>query len=287
MFLKPMNRLLLILGVLVLTTSCSEYQKVLKGEDVGKKYATAEQLYNEAETGEGNSKRKYRKALRLFEQIVPEYRGRPQAQKLMFLYANTYYQLGDYFLSGYQFERFAESYPESERLEEAAYKGAKSYYFLSPRYSLDQTETQQALDKMQAFLNRFPQTEHLQEANEIVTELRVKLERKDYEIAKQYHHTEDYNAAMTSFNNFLLDHPGSPFREQAYYYRFDSAYIYAVNSYLHVMGERLATAKSYYRDYVRYFPEGQFIDQANQALAEIEEWENRLSQREELADTQN
>lgn len=287
MFLKPMNRLLLILGVLVLTTSCSEYQKVLKGEDVGKKYATAEQLYNEAEAGEGNSKRKYRKALRLFEQIVPEYRGRPQAQKLMFLYANTYYQLGDYFLSGYQFERFAESYPESERLEEAAYKGAKSYYFLSPRYSLDQTETQQALDKMQAFLNRFPQTEHLQEANEIVTELRVKLERKDYEIAKQYHHTEDYNAAMTSFNNFLLDHPGSPFREQAYYYRFDSAYIYAVNSYLHVMGERLATAKSYYRDYVRYFPEGQFIDQANQALAEIEEWENRLSQREELADTQN
>lgn len=287
MFLKPMNRLLLILGVLVLTTSCSEYQKVLKGEDVGKKYATAEQLYNEAEAGEGNSKRKYRKALRLFEQIVPEYRGRPQAQKLMFLYANTYYQLGDYFLSGYQFERFAESYPESERLEEAAYKGAKSYYFLSPRYSLDQTETQQALDKMQAFLNRFPQTEHLQEANEIVTELRVKLERKDYEIAKQYHHTEDYNAAMTSFNNFLLDHPGSPFREQAYYYRFDSAYIYAVNSYLHVMGERLATAKTYYRDYVRYFPEGQFIDQANQALAEIEEWENRLSQREELADTQN
>lgn len=287
MFLKPMNRLLLILGVLVLTTSCSEYQKVLKGEDIGTKYATAEQLYNEAEAGEGNSKRKYRKALRLFEQIVPEYRGRPQAQKLMFLYANTYYQLGDYFLSGYQFERFTESYPDSERLEEAAYKGAKSYYFLSPRYSLDQTETHQALDKMQAFLNRFPQTEHIEEANEIVTELRVKLERKDYEIAKQYHHTEDYNAAMTSFNNFLLDNPGSPYREQAYYYRFDSAYIYAVNSYMHIMGDRLATARGYYQDYVRYFPEGEFIEEANQALAEIEEWENRLANREELANTQD
>lgn len=283
MFLKKMKKIIFLLSILFLATSCGEYQKVLKGEDVGKKYATAEQLYEEAEAGEGNAKRKYKKALRLFEQIVPEYRGRPQAQKLMFIYANTYYQLGDYFLSGYQFERFAESYPDSERVEEGAYKGAKSYYFLSPRYSLDQTETQQALDKMQLFINRYPQTEHLQEANEIVTELRVKLERKAYEVAKQYHHTEDFRAAMTSFNNFLLDHPGSPFREQAYFYRFDSAYIYAVNSYQFVMDERLETARSYFEDYARYYPEGDFITQAREALAEIEEWEQRLQENTEIS----
>lgn len=276
MFLKKMKKIIFLLSILFLTASCSEYQKILKGEDVGKKYATAEKLYEEAEAQEGNAKRKYKKALRLFEQIVPEYRGRPQAQKLMFIYANTYYQLEDYFLSGYQFERFVESYPDSERVEEAAYKGAKSYYFLSPRYSLDQTETQQALDKMQIFINAYPQTEHLEEANEIVTELRVKLEKKAYEVAKQYHHTEDFRAAITSFNNFLLDHPGSPFREQAYFYRFDSAYIYAVNSYQFVMDERLATARSYFEDYARYYPDGEFITQAREALVEIEEWEQRL-----------
>lgn len=276
MFLKKMKKIIFLLSILFLTASCSEYQKILKGEDVGKKYATAEKLYEEAEAQEGNTKRKYKKALRLFEQIVPEYRGRPQAQKLMFIYANTYYQLEDYFLSGYQFERFVESYPDSERVEEAAYKGAKSYYFLSPRYSLDQTETQQALDKMQIFINAYPQTEHLEEANEIVTELRVKLEKKAYEVAKQYHHTEDFRAAITSFNNFLLDHPGSPFREQAYFYRFDSAYIYAVNSYQFVMDERLATARSYFEDYARYYPDGEFITKAREALVEIEEWEQRL-----------
>ena len=49
-----------------------------------------ENLYN---------KGKYKKALKLMEQVVPVYRGKPQAEKLMFMYSNTYYQLEDYYLS--------------------------------------------------------------------------------------------------------------------------------------------------------------------------------------------
>lgn len=271
-----MKKGILLISILILASSCSEYQKVLKSEDASEKYAAAEKLYNEAEAGEGNAKRKYRKALRLFEQIVPEYRGKPQAQKLMYLYSNTYYELGDYFLSGYQFERFTESYPESQRAEEAAFKSAKSYYFLSPRYDLDQTETHKAIGKLQGFINTFPESEKLGEANELVTELRVKLEEKAYQIAKQYHHTEKYQAAITSFENFILEYPGSPFRELAYYYRFDSAYQYAINSYEHVMEERLETAREFYNDYKRYYPEGDFISQADEALIEIDRRQQNL-----------
>ena len=120
-----MKKIILLLSVVFLFTSCGEYQKVLKSKDSGLKYSTAENLYNEAK--EEDSRRKYSKALRLFEQLVPEYRGKPQGQKLMFLFADTYYELNDYFLAGYQFERFVETYPESEKIEEAAFKGAKSY----------------------------------------------------------------------------------------------------------------------------------------------------------------
>lgn len=275
MFLQRMKKGILLLGIFMVAASCSQYQKVLKSEDTGLKYATAEQLYNEAKAGEGNEKRKFRKAERLFDQIVPAYRGKPQAQKLMFIYADTYYELGhynslNYGLSGYQFERFVESYPESEKLEEAAYKGASSYYYLSPRYDLDQTETIQAIAKLQAFINRFPDSEKLAEANELVTELRVKLERKAYEIAKQYHHTRNYVAAIAAFDNFLLDYPGSPFREQAFYYKFDSAYQYAINSYAYVMEERLDTALKYYNDYKRYYPEGEFISNVDAAFNDID-----------------
>lgn len=271
-----MKKIILFLSVAFLLASCGEYQELLKSKDNALKYTTAENLYNEAKAGEGNSRRKFRKALRLFEQLVPEYRGRPQGQKLMFLFADTYYELDDYFLAGYQFERFVETYPESEKIEEAAFKGAKSYYYLSPPYYLDQTETVKAISELQRFINRFPESEQMDEANELVTELRVKLERKAYEIAKQYHHTESYIAAMAAFNNFISEYPGSPFRERALYYRFESAYLYAINSYAYAMPERLATAREYFEDYQRYYPEGEFIALANTALEDITKKEQQL-----------
>lgn len=269
-----MKKVILFLSVVFLFTSCGEYQKVLKSKDTASKYSTAEKLYNEAK--EENSRKKYRKALRLFEQLMPEFRGKPQGQKLAFLFADTYYELGDYYLAGYQFERFTETYPESEKLEEAAFKGAKSYYFLSPPYYLDQTETHQGITKLQGYINRFPESDKMEEANTLVTELRVKLERKAYEIAKQYHHTENYIAAITAFDNFISDYPGSPFREKAFYYRLESAYLYAINSYAYAMPERLATARGYYDDYQRYYPEGEYIELANAALKDIEQKEQQL-----------
>lgn len=270
MFLQRMKKSILLLSLIVLAAACSPFQKVLKSDDIALKYSTAEKLYDEAKAGEGKVNRKYKQALRLFEQLVPEYRGKPQAQKLMYMYADAYYQLEEYYLAGYQFERFVESYPTSEKLEEAAYKSARSYYELSPRYDLDQTETVQAIDKLQAFINRFPESERLEEANTLVTELRVKLEKKAYEIAKQYHHTMNYTSAITAFDNFLLDYPGSPFREQAFFYKFDSAYQYAINSYAYLMPERLATAEDYLEDYLRYYSEGNFMAQATQAGQDID-----------------
>ena len=270
MFLQRMKKRILLLSLFVVAAACSPFQKVLKSDDIAIKYTTAERLYEEAKAGEEKSDRKFSKALRLFEQIVPEYRGKPQAQKLMYMYADTYYELEEYYLAGYQFERFVESYPTSEKLEEAAFKSARSYYELSPRYDLDQSETIQAIEKLQSFINRFPESEKLEEANVLATELRVKLEKKAYEIAKQYHHTMNYKAAITAFDNFLLDYPGSPFREKAFYYKLDSAYQYAINSYAYAMEERLEAAQDYFKDYKRYYPEGEFIEPATQASLDIE-----------------
>ena len=269
MFLLSMKKRLLLLGIFLILVSCGEYQKILKSEDPGVKYAMAEKLYNEAK--EENNKSKYRKALRLFEQIVPQYRGKPQGEKVTYLFADTYYQLKDSYLAGYQFERFTSAYPNSEKVEEAAFKSAKSYYFLSPRYDLDQSETDKAMAELQKYIDTYPNGEYLEEANVLATELRVKLEKKAYEIAKQYHHTTNYKSAMVAFTNFISEYPGSPFREAAFYYRFDSAYKLAINSYQQLMEERLNTAKGYYNSYQKYFPEGSvYYDQLQTSNKDLE-----------------
>ena len=188
----------------IAVSSCSEYQKAFKSDDTKFKYEVAVKMY-EAE--------KYSKAIRLIEQIAPSYRGKPQAAKLFYVYSMSLYNTESYYTAGYQFEYFAANYPRSEKVEEAAFMGAKSYYQLSPKYSLDQVDTYKALDKLQTFINNYPNSQFMPEANQLVKELNEKLEKKAFEIAKQYNTTAEYfgdfKAAIVALDNFLLDHPGT------------------------------------------------------------------------------
>src|SRR5699024_1055615 len=139
-------RNLCIIALIALTLiACGPYQKALKEKDVKAKYSLATKYYEEGkETGKKNS---LRRAVRLLEQILPQFKGKPQGEHLAFIYADSYYRLKDYINSGYEFERFAKTYRSSDKAEEAAYKGAKSYYHLSPRYTLEQADTEKALAK--------------------------------------------------------------------------------------------------------------------------------------------
>ncbi len=252
--------IVLVFCFTILFTSCSEYQQVFRSDNTTAKYSLADSLYK---------KGKYKKALKLMEQIVPAYRGKPQAERLMFIYANTYYQMGDFYLAGYQFERFETSYPKSDSVEVASFKSAKSYYQLSPRFSLDQEDTYTALDKLQGFINTYPNTEYRAEANELVSELRGKLELKDIRVAKQYLKISDYKPAIGAFENFISDHPGSTFRKDAFFGRLDAGYQLAINSVPGLINERLTIALGYYNSFVKYYKDTELMADAEEILMDI------------------
>ncbi|NAS30895.1 outer membrane protein assembly factor BamD [Flavobacteriaceae bacterium R38] len=252
---KKQNFLYIAFAFMLLLTSCSEYQRALKNDDIKVKYALAEKLYNEGE---------YKKALRLFEQIVPKYIGKPQGERVIFFYADSYYKTKDYYLSGFRFEQFTKSYPNSDRIEEAAFLGAKSYYYLSPKYSIDQTETYDAIEKLQVFINEYPNSERLTEANTMVKELTTKLEKKAYEIAKQFNKISDHYAAIKSFELFLQNNAGTIYKEDAMFYRLDSSYKLAVNSVFRRKEERLKAAQEAYNVLMTNFAESKYAKQANE-----------------------
>ncbi len=270
-----MNKFFYILLVFTVLNSCSEYQKALKADGEGaiaEKFKMGETLYEEG---------KFEKANRLFAQIVPNYRGKPQAEKLMYLYSNSFYKMGDYYVSGYQFERFAASYPKSEKLEEASFLSAKSSYMLSPVYTKDQTETKEAIEKLQEFINVYPDSDYATEASKLVQELDFKLEKKSYSIAKQYNQISDYPASVRSFDNFIFEFPGSSLREDALFYRLDSAYKLAMNSVelkktlqfgiVNLKKQRLETAKEYSDIFKSSFVNSKYIKDVNSMAVAIEE----------------
>lgn len=256
-----MKKFLALFLVIVFLSSCSEYQKALKSEDVAVKYASAEKMYEA---------KKYGKAIRLFEQIAPAYKGKPSAEKMFFMYSQSLYKTEQYYLAGYQFESFVASYPKSEKIEEASFLGAKSFSFLSPVYSLDQTDTYKAIEKLQNYIDTYPEGQNLAEANTLVKGLREKLEKKAFENAKIYHTISDYKAAMVAFENFLINYPGTSYRESALYYKLDSAYLLAINSVPSKMKERLENAKTAYASLMKFKTDTQYKEKADKMLIRIE-----------------
>lgn len=255
-----MRKALYFIILLVVLSACSEYQKALKSEDVATKFQLGTTLFEEG---------KWSKANRLFAQIVPEYRGKPQAEKLMYMYAMTFYNMKDYYLSAYHLARFESNYPKSEKVEEAGFLAAKSAYLTSPIYSKEQKETYEAIEKLQLFINKYPTSQYLSEANTMVKELDLKLERKAFEIAKQYNAITDYPASMKSCENFILAFPGSVYREEIFYLRLDSAYKYAINSIDARKKERIDVALNYFQAYKKSYPNAEKMDLANTMQADL------------------
>ena len=262
-----LNRSIKYLILSLLLCCCNSYQKLLNSKENPPKLKAAQKYYDNGE---------YRRANRLYEQIIPSYRGKPQAQRLIYFFANSHYQLGNYYLAAYQFESFVKSFPKSEKLDEANFMIAKCYYMLSPIYSLDQDNTNQAMEKLQIFIDNYPNSNYLSEANSYISELQIKIEKKDFEISKQYYTIRDYKAAISSLDNFISNFPGTPFRENALYFKFLSQYEIATNSVQSKKLERLEGAIDTYDAILRYYPETVFMDDVTEKLVEIQEQINKI-----------
>ncbi len=110
-----MNKFFSFLILTILLVSCSPYQKALKSDDVAVKSEVANAMYD---------KGKYDKAIRLYEQIAPVYKGKPNAERMFYLYSKSLYNTNQFYLAGYQFENFVATYPRSEKREEATFLAA-------------------------------------------------------------------------------------------------------------------------------------------------------------------
>ena len=250
-----------VLFLVCVFVNCSDYQKLVNSDNTSEKYKVAESFYN---TGE------YRKASRLFEQIIPKYRGKPQSQRLIYFLADSYFLNKRYYLAANQFENFIKSYPKSDRIIEAYFKEAKSFYYQSPNYSLDQEDTFSAIEKLQVFINNYPNSEFSMGANKLINELQVKLEKKDFEIAKQYYIIRDFKASMKANDNFISTYPGTKFREESMFVKFNSMFEIAINSIQLKKRDRLLELKNHYKLILGYYPETIFINDLKKKIKLIE-----------------
>ena len=144
------------------------------------------------------------------------------------MYSYTFYHDKQYYNANYQMERFVESYPESEKAEEIAFMAAKSYYHLSPRYSRDQSDTKTALEKLQIFINQYPETEFLADGfDPIIAGVEQSATNFNVDLGFSYH-LIDFYAHATVKN--VLSNEGINFNEQGLSYDNLRTYIFSAGN---------------------------------------------------------
>lgn len=252
--------LLLILPVLLITASCSKYQKLLKSSDMEAKHNAAVKLYE---------KKDYYRALQLFEELITVFRGTSKAEQSYYYYAYCTYNVDDYVTAAYHFNTFTTSYPNSKYAEEMQFMYAYCYYQDSPISSLDQTSTLDAIDKFQLFINKYPSSERVAEANRLIDVLRLKLETKAFNNAKQYYRTSNYKAATVAFDNLQKDFPASVFTEEALYLSLRSAWLYAQGSVKSKQEDRYKDALEYYYRLVDKFPQSRYLRESERIYDDV------------------
>ena len=251
---RKLVRILFLSVLFIAISSCSNYQKMMKSTDYDLMYEAALDYYEQKD---------YYRAMNLFEQVVAAYRGTDKVEEIYYYYAYCYYHQQDYTVASYYFKRYAKSFPTSERAEECMFMSAYCYYLESPRYSLDQSNTLEAIKELQLFIDLFPTSERLEVCNKLIDELRGKLEKKDFEIARLYFKTGYHKAAIKAFNNVLKEYPDTGNREEILFYIVKSYYYYALNSVEEKQEERYQSAIEAYNDFIYLYPESEYSREAD------------------------
>ena len=193
------NFLIPIVFFLLLASACStSTEKVLRSTDTNYKYAKAMEWYN---------KGAYYKAIPVFEELMGLYKGSKTTEEIYYYYCLANFKQGSYILAAYHFKNYVQKHPKSEYAEEALFMHAESFYKQSPKVNLDQTETKNAIDAYQVFINTYPASERVEDANNKIGELRKKLEEKSLKAAELYYRTKNYRAAAISYKNLIVDFP--------------------------------------------------------------------------------
>lgn len=255
--MKKISIYIVLLSAIALT-SCDGYNRLLKSSNYELKLQKAQEYYQK-----GN----YVKASALFDELIPVYKGSDKAEEIYYYYSYCNYYQGDYSLSQYHFKNYFRSFPTGKHAEECLFMNAYCYYLSSPPYQLDQTDTKNAMAELQNFIDLYPESTRIDSCNKINDILRGKLEKKEYDIIKQYfnlgdYQHENYKAAITSGQNFMKDFPESNHVDEILYTIIDSYYLLAVNSLETKKLERLNLAMESYFKLVDLYPKSSFLSKA-------------------------
>ena len=158
-----------------------------------------------------------------------------------------------------EFREFLSFYPTNRRADYAQYKLAFAHFKQMRGPQRDQTETRDAIKELETFVQRYPNSELMNEAKGKLREAHDRLSQSDYLVGFFYYRQRWYPGAIDRFSAVLKQDPEYTGR--------DAVYFHLAESYLKI--KREAEALPYYERLVEEFQQSEHIEDARKRIAEV------------------
>jgi outer membrane protein assembly factor BamD len=162
------------------------------------------------------SNKKYVRAQDHFNTVVIGASHTELGDDALFYLGETYYYMGDRLLAIAEYDRLIRRMSFSPYVEKARYRICESYVILSPKYFRDQTYSEKAIEKLQEFIDDYPNSDKREEAQNNIKILRNKLSRKAYDTGILYIKMDEYKSALIAFKQVVDLYYDSEYNELAH-----------------------------------------------------------------------
>ncbi|MCB1452579.1 MAG: outer membrane protein assembly factor BamD [Rhizobiaceae bacterium] len=157
----------------------------------------ADVLYNQAlaNLNEG----KVTEASRKFAAVDRQHPYSEYARKSMVMATFTNYRQGEYTEAINSGRRYVQLYPSTPDAAYAQYLVGLSYFRQIRDVTQDQTESQKTIDAMQELVERWPESEYVEDAQEKIRFARDQLAGKEMQVGRYYLERREYISSIKRF----------------------------------------------------------------------------------------
>lgn len=255
--MKKSLRYILPFLLLVLISSCGSFYKLEKSTNWEELYEAANTYYEKGE---------YNKSIILYDKVLPVIRGSERAELADFNYAYSHFRTKRYIEASGYFNTFYQTYNRSPMAEEAMFMNAYSLYLDSPDFNLDQRSSRDAVNAIQIFINKFPESDSYERSMKMIDDLQKRFEEKAYQESSMYLRLTDglypgdfYKACIINFQNFAKNYPDSKYNEEIAFHLVEVSSAYGFRSVLDKKEDRLKESFAFAEQFRRKYPNSQYL----------------------------
>ena len=125
---------------------------------------------------------KFPRARDEFDYIIMTDPGSKIANESQYYVAEALFQMKEYSEASISFDRYVRFSPDYTKIEKARYRICECAILSSNTYQREQSQTHRALEQLQMFIEDFPASDLIRDAEIGILELRIKLAQKDFEV---------------------------------------------------------------------------------------------------------